>query len=61
MRKPELSDEDKQRVKECLDNNPLHSTERKPFRLWRLLLVLVAIVSLMSVFSLLVAKYYFYQ
>ena len=50
-----LSDEDMARVAEYL-NSPLHQRERKPFRPWLLLIFLMAVVTGLSLLSLLYAK-----
>lgn len=59
--KPKLSEEDKQKIAESLDNNPLHKTERRPFNFLGLLAACVAIVLVMMFASYWVGKYYFYQ
>jgi hypothetical protein len=61
MKKPVLTDEDKERVKVYLSNNPLHSTKRKPFAFWRLFAVLFSVVSLLALLSFFVAKIYFFE
>ena len=51
----QLSDEDMARVAEYL-NSPLHRLERKPFRPWLLLGFLMALVTGLSLLSLLYAE-----
>lgn len=50
-----LSEEDMARVAQYL-NSPLHRRERKPFRPWLLLIFLMALVTGLSLLSLLYAK-----
>lgn len=50
MNKPILSDEDQDRVDRYL-NRPIHQVERKPFRPWLLLGVIVIVMTVLSVFS----------
>lgn len=49
-----LSPEDQQRVEQYL-NAPQHQVERKPFRPWRLLLIVVAITIGLGLLSRLLA------
>ncbi len=50
MSKEILSEEDQARVDSYL-NRPIHQIERKPFRPWLLLGVIVLVMILLSVFS----------
>ena len=52
--KRQLNDEDLARVERYL-NRPNHQVERKPFRPWLLLLVIVAVMTGLSLFSYLLA------
>lgn len=50
MKKPELSEQDLERVERYL-NSPNHQVERKPFRPWLLLGFLVLVLAFFSFFS----------
>jgi len=50
MNKPKLSEEDQQRVNSYLER-PIHQVERKPFRPFLLLGVIVVVMTVLSVFS----------
>jgi len=39
-----LSPEDQQKVDQYLSSSPLHQVERQPFRVWRLLVVILGAV-----------------
>lgn len=58
MRKPEeLSAEDRQRV-EQVTHSGIHSVERKPFRPWLMMLMLLVVVTLFSVTAIVLEKLY---
>jgi len=58
MRPPaELSPEDQRRVDEYTHTG-IHSVERKPFRPWVLLLVLLAVTTLLSLLSIAIERAY---
>ncbi|MEM1110786.1 MAG: DUF3094 family protein [Pseudomonadota bacterium] len=52
----QLTDEDQARVDEFISKG-VNSVERKPFRVWRLLLMLLVVVTSLSVLSQLLAKW----
>lgn len=55
--KKQLNDEDQARVDSYL-SRPNHQIERKPFRPWLLLFVIVLVMTALSVFSYLLAYWY---
>ena len=57
MEKPELTEEDQERVRKVTTTG-IHSVERKPFRPLILLLVILGVVTVMSLISLLIARLY---
>ena len=58
MRKPEeLSTEDLQRVEEYTRTG-IHSVDRKPFRPWLMMLMLLVVVTLLSVTAIVLERLY---
>lgn len=54
MTRPPLSEEDQIRMNRYL-SAPNHQLERKPFRLWLLLAIIVGVLTLLSGFSYIIA------
>ena len=55
--KKEMSPEDLERVEHVL-NKPLYRVERKPFSFWKMALFWVLMLTVFSVFSVFIARYY---
>lgn len=55
MRKPKLYPEDQARVDQFIKQG-VNSVERKPFRVWALLGVILLVLTILSILSLLLAR-----